>query len=181
MPAPPPAYEFIRFGVKQAWACLFGAIMLALLIATHFWYPASAPLARYDFLFLTALAIQAALLAFRLETLEEAKVILAYHVVGTLMEVFKTGVGTWSYPEPSLFHVGFAGPKPDGCAVHLRGVPLFTGFMYSSIGSYIARARRLFHSRSPPTIRRYGRSPCWGSRSTPISTPTTSASISAGC
>ena len=26
------AYEFIRFGVKMAWACLFGALMLALLI-----------------------------------------------------------------------------------------------------------------------------------------------------
>ncbi|RYZ06368.1 MAG: DUF817 domain-containing protein, partial [Comamonadaceae bacterium] len=25
-------YEFLRFGVKQGWACLFGALMLGLLI-----------------------------------------------------------------------------------------------------------------------------------------------------
>ncbi len=133
------AYEFLRFGVKQAWACLFGGIMVGLMIGTHLWYPAGAPLARYDFLFLAALAVQALLLSFRLETFEEAKVILAYHVVGTAMEVFKTGVGSWIYPEPSVFHIA--------------GVPLFTGFMYSCIGSYLCRAWNLFHfefSHHPP-------------------------------
>lgn len=124
-------YEFLRFGMKQAWACLFGGIMVALMIATHLWYPVSAPLARYDFLFLSALAVQAALLIFRLETAEEAKVIFVYHVVGTVMEIFKTSVGSWMYPEPAIFRI--------------EGVPLFTGFMYASIGSYICRAWRLFH------------------------------------
>lgn len=42
-------YEFVRFGVKQGWACLFGGLMLALLIATHCGYPKDAILARYDF------------------------------------------------------------------------------------------------------------------------------------
>jgi hypothetical protein len=28
-------YEFVRFGIKQGWACLFGALMLALLIGTN--------------------------------------------------------------------------------------------------------------------------------------------------
>jgi uncharacterized membrane protein YoaT (DUF817 family) len=126
-------YEFMRFGVKQGWACLFGGMMVALILATHRWYPAGAALARYDFLFLAALAIQAAMLAFRLETIEEAKVILIFHVVGTAMEFFKTGVGSWIYPEPSLFRIG--------------GVPLFSGFMYASIGSYIARVWRLFDFR----------------------------------
>ena len=32
-------YEFIRFGIKQAWACLFGALMLALLLLTYYFYP----------------------------------------------------------------------------------------------------------------------------------------------
>jgi uncharacterized membrane protein YoaT (DUF817 family) len=126
-------YELMRFGVKQGWACLFGGLMVALILATHRWYPAGAALARYDFLFLAALAIQAAMLAFRLETIEEAKVILIFHVVGTAMEFFKTGVGSWIYPEASLFHIG--------------GVPLFSGFMYASIGSYIARVWRLFDFR----------------------------------
>ena len=44
-------YEFVRFGVKQAWACLFGGAMVALLIGTYLWYPRVASLARYDFCF----------------------------------------------------------------------------------------------------------------------------------
>ena len=126
-------YEFIRFGMKQAWACLFGGIMVMLMIGTHYWYPADAPLARYDFLFLSALGVQAVLLAARLETFDEAKVILLYHVVGTAMELFKTSAGSWIYPEANFFRIG--------------GVPLFTGFMYSCIGSYLCRAWRLFDFR----------------------------------
>src|SRR2546426_258132 len=69
-------YEFFRFGVKQAWACLFGGIAVFLMIATWWVYPASAWLARYDFLFLFMIAVQVALLAGELETSDEAKVIL---------------------------------------------------------------------------------------------------------
>jgi uncharacterized membrane protein YoaT (DUF817 family) len=132
-------YELTRFGLKQGWACLFGGLLLALLIGTHLVYPKGAWLARYDFLFVAALSIQAAMLAFRLETWEEARVILIFHLVGTVMELFKTGVGSWTYPEPSLFRIG--------------GVPLFSGFMYAAVGSYIARAWRLFDfqcTRHPP-------------------------------
>src|SRR4051812_30688781 len=56
------AYEFLLFGLKQAWACLFGAAMLGLIIGTHFAWPAHAPIARYDFLVLGSVAIQALLL-----------------------------------------------------------------------------------------------------------------------
>jgi uncharacterized membrane protein YoaT (DUF817 family) len=129
-------YEFALFGFKQGWACLFGALMLALLLATHLFYPAHAALARYDFLTVCALAIQLGMLAFRLETLEEAKVILAFHVVGTVMELFKTSAGSWLYPEPSLLRIG--------------GVPLFSGFMYAAVGSYLARVFRIFEIRFEP-------------------------------
>jgi uncharacterized membrane protein YoaT (DUF817 family) len=132
-------YEFIRFGLKQGWACLFGGLMCALMIATHLLYPADAPLARYDFLTIVAVAIQAAMLAFRLETWEEARIILLFHAVGTAMEVFKTYAGSWVYPEPSILRIG--------------GVPLFSGFMYASVGSYCARVWRLFDfqfTRHPP-------------------------------
>ena len=95
-------HELVCFGLKQASACLFGGLMVALLLATWRWYPATAPLARYDFLTLAAIAIQLSLLALRLESVEEAKVILLFHVVGTLMELFKTAMGSWSYPEASL-------------------------------------------------------------------------------
>lgn len=132
-------YEFVRFGVKQAWACLFGGLMLGLLIATHLIYPRDAALARYDFLTLAAVVIQILMLRFGLETWDEARVILVFHVVGTVMELFKTSVGSWIYPEPSVLRIG--------------GVPLFTGFMYAAVGSYIARCWRLFDfrfTRHPP-------------------------------
>jgi uncharacterized membrane protein YoaT (DUF817 family) len=133
------AYEFVRFGVKQAWACLFGALMLALLIGTYLFYPKGAALARYDFLVIAAVAIQIAMLVFKMETWEEAKVIFVFHVVGTIMEIFKTSVGAWIYPEASVLRIA--------------GVPLFTGFMYAAVGSYIARCWRLFDfrfDRHPP-------------------------------
>jgi len=133
------AYEFARFGLKQAVACSFGALMVALMIGTHYIYPRGAPLGRYDFLFLAAIAIQIVLLWTRFESFEEAKVIFIFHVVGTIMEVFKTSAGSWIYPETAYFRIG--------------GVPLFSGFMYASIGSYMMRAWSLFDfrfERHPP-------------------------------
>lgn len=132
-------YEFVRFGIKQGWACLFGGLMLALLMATHWFYPADAALARYDFLVIAAVAIQVIMLWTGMETWEEAKVIAIFHVVGTVMEIFKTAVGSWTYPEESILRIA--------------AVPLFTGFMYASVGSYIARVWRLFDfqfTRHPP-------------------------------
>ncbi|MGV2496300.1 DUF817 domain-containing protein [Pelagerythrobacter aerophilus] len=126
-------YEFLLFGFKQAWACLFGALLLALLLGTHLFYPDDAPLHRYDFLTLAAIGIQLALLALRLETPREASVILIFHVVGTVMELFKTAAGSWVYPEASMLHIG--------------AVPLFSGFMYAAVGSYIARVWRIFDFR----------------------------------
>ena len=46
------AYEFLWFGLKQGWACLFGGAMLALILGTFLFWPDQAPLARYDFLVL---------------------------------------------------------------------------------------------------------------------------------
>ena len=126
-------YEFVRFGVKQGWACLFGGSFLALIILSRLWYPASAPIARYDLLFLAALLLQAVFLATRLETMQEAKVILLFHVIGTAMELQKTAIGSWIYPEANVFRIA--------------GVPLFAGFMYATVGSYLARVWRLFDFR----------------------------------
>ena len=137
-PAPGPTawiYEFLLFGFKQGWACLFGGLMLAMLLGTHLFWPTDAPIARYDALTIGALAIQTTMLLLRLETLSEAKVILAFHAVGTIMELFKTAYGSWTYPEPSLLRIG--------------GVPLFSGFMYACVGSYIARVWRIFDFRFP--------------------------------
>jgi uncharacterized membrane protein YoaT (DUF817 family) len=120
--------EFLVFGVKQAWACLFGGLMLAAIILTAAFWPQPAPFARYDFLFLYAIAVQLAFLAMRLERPAEASTILVFHIVGTLMELFKTAAGSWTYPEPAFFRID--------------GVPLFSGFMYACVGSYLARVSR---------------------------------------
>lgn len=124
------AYEFLLFGLKQAWACLFGGAMLVLILGTHLFWPEHAPMARYDFLVIASLLIQMFLIATKLERWDEALVILVFHIVGTIMEIFKTAHGSWIYPEESFLRIG--------------GVPLFSGFMYACIGSYIARIWRLF-------------------------------------
>lgn len=126
-------WEFFLFVFKQAWACLFGGIILSLVLLTKYLWPVHAPLARYDFLFLAVLAVQVLLLTLRMETLREAKVILVFHIVGTLMELFKTHVGSWTYPEHNFFRIGH--------------VPLFSGFMYASVGSFLARATRILDMR----------------------------------
>jgi len=125
--------EFILFGLKQAWACLFAAIMLGLMIATKFAWQPDWWLHRYDFLFLSALALQVLFLGLKMESWEEARVIFIYHVTGTVMEIFKVHMGSWAYPEPAL--------------IQISGVPLFSGFLYASVGSFIARTIRIFDMR----------------------------------
>jgi len=122
--------EFWAFGMKQAYACLFGGYLVALLLLTNYWYPFAIP--RYDFLFYAAVVFQIFLLAFKLETFREAVVILLFHLVATGMEIFKTSdaIGSWKYPEN--FTIGYA------------NYPLFAGFMYSAVGSYLARVWRIF-------------------------------------
>ncbi|PQZ77402.1 MULTISPECIES: DUF817 domain-containing protein [unclassified Brevundimonas] len=132
------AYEFLWFGLKQGWACLFGGAMLGLILATYLvwpvlWPEGAAPVSRYDVLVVGALGIQALMLAFKLESWEEARVIFLFHVAGTIMELFKTYHGSWIYPEASVLRIG--------------AVPLFSGFMYAAVGSYIARVQRIFHIR----------------------------------
>lgn len=127
------AYEFLLFGLKQAWACLYAGAMLALLVGTSLWWPETAPIARYDFLVVAAVALQIFLLASGLERPREALVIAVFHVVGTAMEIFKVAHGSWTYPEESLLRIG--------------GVPLFSGFMYACVGSFMARIIRLMDIR----------------------------------
>ena len=133
--------ELVVFGLKQAWACVFGAVMLVLLVTARVLYPDDAPLARADALVLAAVAVQVAMLALRLESLREMGVIALFHLVGTAMEVFKTAVGSWAYETDGLLRIG--------------EVPLYTGFMYAAVGSYMVRVMRLFDlrfTRYPPLL-----------------------------
>ncbi|MDF1479013.1 DUF817 domain-containing protein [Leifsonia sp. H3M29-4] len=125
--------EFLVFGAKQAWACVFGAALLVVLVATRFWYPDDAALARNDFLVIAAVVIQVVMVLSGLETPRELIVIVLFHIVGTAMELFKTDVGSWSYE--------------GGGVLHLGAVPLYSGFMYAAVGSYLVRVYRLFDLR----------------------------------
>ncbi|QNE47702.1 DUF817 domain-containing protein [Glaciihabitans sp. INWT7] len=133
--------EFLVFGLKQAWACIFGAALLAVLFATRLWYPEGAGLARNDFVTIAAVVIQVLMIALRLETVRELRVIILFHLVGTGMELFKTSVGSWIYEGPGV--------------LHLYSVPLYSGFMYAAVGSYMVRVFRLFDLRFDRYPRRW--------------------------
>ena len=126
--------EALQFFIKEVRACTFaGLFFLAVFTvprAGMFGVP------RYDLLLLIAITIQAWMVWAKLETLDELKAITLFHLIGFGLEVFKTssGIGSWSYPD-------FAYTK-------VFGVPLFSGFMYAAVGSYIIQAWRLFDIRS---------------------------------
>jgi uncharacterized membrane protein YoaT (DUF817 family) len=128
--------EFTMFLLKQSWAAFFGMLLLTAIIGSKMVWRADWPVERYDALFAVALAIQAIFLWLRLETWEEARVIVLFHLTGTAMEWFKVDVGSWAYPEPAFFKI--------------LNVPLFSGFMYASVGSYMARVIRIFDMRFTP-------------------------------
>jgi uncharacterized membrane protein YoaT (DUF817 family) len=133
--------EFLVFVLKQAWACVFGAAMLAVLFASRLWYPEGIPLARNDAITIAAVIIQVLMVVFKLETLRELRVVILFHIVGTGMELFKTSVGSWIY-------------QGDG-VLQLGGVPLYSGFMYAAVGSYMVRVFRLFDLRFENYPRRW--------------------------
>ncbi|NIZ14034.1 DUF817 domain-containing protein [Phaeobacter sp. HF9A] len=128
--------EFVMFTLKQGWAAIFGILLLGgLLLSNHIWQ-ADWPIARYDALLLYALALQVLFLATGMESWREVRVILLFHLTGTVMEIFKVDAGSWAYPGAGV--------------MKLLGVPLFSGFMYASVGSYMARVIRLFEMRFAP-------------------------------
>ena len=125
--------ECAVFILKQAWACIFGALLLLVIVAARLWYPDDAALARNDALTIAAILIQIGMLAFKLESGRELWVIVLFHITGTAMEIFKTDVGSWSYEAEGVLHIG--------------AVPLFSGFMYAAVGSYMVRVYRLHRLR----------------------------------
>lgn len=123
--------EFLLFGLKQARACIFaGSFFLLLFLSNHI--PLFG-LARYDFLFLAAILIQIILVISKIETKDEVKVIFLFHLIGLGLELFKTNpaIGSWAYPENGFFKIAT--------------VPLYSGFMYAAVGSYISQAWRLMN------------------------------------
>ncbi|MDP8099509.1 DUF817 domain-containing protein [Pasteurella atlantica] len=121
--------ELCFFCLKELRACLFaGLFFIAIFIIPR---AGLLGIPRYDLLLIFAISLQALMLFFKLETFDELKAITIFHIVGFALEVFKTSssVQSWAYPD-------FGYTK-------LFGVPLFSGFMYAAVGSYIIQAWRL--------------------------------------
>lgn len=121
--------DFIAFTLKQAQSASFAGLFLFLIFASS--HITITGLYRYDFLFLTAVLIQLVMLLLKLETVDEVKTILLFHIIGLVLEIYKTNpaIGSWSYPEPGYLKI--------------FDVPLYSGFMYASIGSYMAQSWKI--------------------------------------
>lgn len=118
--------QFVHFGWEQALSCLFPVVIFASLAFTQM---VSLPfLPRYDWLLIICLIMQWVMLRSGLESTDELKVITLFHLIGLALEIFKVHMGSWSYPEQGYFKI--------------FGVPLYSGFMYASVASYLCQAWR---------------------------------------
>lgn len=123
-----------QFTLIELECCAFpAAIFAGLAVSALVWSRFEMPIARYDALLVYVAIVQVVFVVARLETWRELGVICAFHLIGLALEVFKVHAGSWSYPEPGLLRVA--------------GVPIFSGFMYASVGSYICQAFRRFDLR----------------------------------
>jgi len=116
--------ELLAFGWKNAASCLFPVIIFVLLAVSKVVHVPHVP--RYDLLLVLCLAIQIAMVRLGLETKREALIITVFHALGLMMEIHKVRLGAWAYPEEAYTKV---------C-----GVPLYSGFMYASVASFMCQA-----------------------------------------
>lgn len=120
--------QLFIFGYKQALCCIFPvAIFIILALSKQVNIPG---LYRYDFILVLCLLMQFLMVATKLESIDELKVISLFHLIGLMLELFKIQMGSWAYPEPAYSKIW--------------GVPLYSGFMYASVASYICQAWHRF-------------------------------------
>lgn len=120
--------QFLHFGIQQALCCIFPVALfaaLALSKVVHIPY-----LPRYDFVLLACILVQFLMVRYKLESIDELKVISLFHLIGLALEIFKVHMGSWAYPEAAY--------------TKILDVPLYSGFMYASVASYICQAWRRF-------------------------------------
>lgn len=119
--------QLTLFGYLQAISCIFPVlIFISLGVSSILRLPAVLP--RYDLLLLVCVAAQIILYKTGIETRDEVYVITVFHLIGLVLEIYKVNRGSWSYPEEAY--------------TKILGVPLYAGFMYASVGSYICQAWR---------------------------------------
>lgn len=121
-----PFIEFICFGLKQVIGITFGlSLVLGFIITTGSNY-------RYDILFIYALFIQYLLFKIKFEKKRDILVVTIFHLIGLSMELIEVSInGSWSYNSTGIFYIA--------------SVPIFTGFMYASVGSYMAKEFKLLN------------------------------------
>ena len=122
--------QLVRFAWLELQSCVFAAAIFAGLLVA---YVVPLPLATYDALLIWCAVVTVALWVLGLESWREVLVICAFHALGLGLELFKVHVGSWVYPGDAVTKVA--------------GVPLFAGFMYAAVGSYICQAWRRFDLR----------------------------------
>ncbi|MBA4495746.1 DUF817 domain-containing protein [Paenactinomyces guangxiensis] len=116
--------QFIYFVYQQSISCIFPiAIFITLAISKVIDPPL---IHRYDFILIICVLIQIMMVVSGLESKEELKVISIFHVIGLGLELYKVHMGSWAYPEPAWAKV--------------FGVPLYSGFMYASVASYLCQS-----------------------------------------
>ncbi|KIL42118.1 hypothetical protein SD70_02775 [Gordoniibacillus kamchatkensis] len=115
-----------RFGMQQALSCLFPAAIFAALFLLQIAPIPHVP--RYDAMLIICIALQWLMVRTKLETLDELKVICVFHLIGLALELYKVRMGSWTYPQDAYTKIG--------------GVPLYSGFMYASVASYLCQAWR---------------------------------------
>lgn len=126
VPAKTVARRFGWFFREELLSCVFAfGVMFSLGISKLIHVPG---VPRYDLLFGMCLGLQYLMVRAGFETVDELKAVCMFHVIGLGMELFKVRMGSWSYPEAA--YLKFA------------GVPLYSGFMYASVGSYVCQAWR---------------------------------------
>lgn len=118
--------QLLHFGYHQAMSCIFPvAIFGTLALSSVIPFPY---IHRYDAILLILLAVQYLMFRSGLETWDEIKVICVFHLIGLLLEIYKVHMGSWSYPEPAYSKI--------------FGVPLYSGFMYASVASFMCQIWR---------------------------------------
>ncbi len=127
--------EIYYFFLKNFFAAIYGIIFIVIIYLSNFIHFYG--IARFDIIFVTIVLLQVVFISLKIESKNDFLVICIFHIVATVMEVFKTSgsIGSWQYPwvGETIFHI--------------YNVPLFTGFMYSAIGSYITRAQHCLNLR----------------------------------
>lgn len=118
--------QLMYFGREQALSCVFPVVIFGSLALTQIIPLPLLP--RYDWLLLIFLLMQWWMVHSGLETKDELKVITLFHLIGLALEIFKVNMGSWSYPEEGY--------------IKFLGVPLYSGFMYASVASYLCQAWR---------------------------------------